>query len=100
MHSVGRPIDRTRGPAIMSHHRPRPEPAFLTRRELLGRGGMGFGLIGLAGLMAERGAPPARSAGAGAIDLRPLAPRAPHFAPRARRVVHLFMNGGPSHVDT
>jgi hypothetical protein len=45
----------------------------------------------------------------GATDLRdqpggspvnPLAPKAPHFAARARRVVHLFMNGGPSHVDT
>jgi hypothetical protein len=30
----------------------------------------------------------------------PLAPKAPHFAPKARRVIHLFMNGGPSHVDT
>lgn len=30
----------------------------------------------------------------------PLAPKPPHFAPRAKRVVHLFMNGGPSHVDT
>jgi hypothetical protein len=30
----------------------------------------------------------------------PLAPRAPHFAPRARRVLHIFANGGPSHVDT
>ncbi|MBS0266830.1 MAG: DUF1501 domain-containing protein [Planctomycetes bacterium] len=30
----------------------------------------------------------------------PLAPRQPHFAPRAQRVVHLFMNGGPSQVDT
>jgi hypothetical protein len=30
----------------------------------------------------------------------PLAPRSPHFAPRAKRVIFLFMNGGPSHVDT
>ena len=37
---------------------------------------------------------------AGAIDLNPLAPRAPHFTARAKQVVHLFMNGGPSHVDT
>src|SRR5262249_43556388 len=32
--------------------------------------------------------------------LSPLAPRAPHFPARARHVIHLFMNGGPSHVDT
>src|SRR5207302_6194024 len=30
----------------------------------------------------------------------PLAPKAPHFPPRAKRVIFLFMNGGPSHVDT
>jgi hypothetical protein len=83
----------------MSHHRPRLEQAFLTRRELLGRGGMGFGMVGLAGLLAERKSP-VRAAQAGAIDLNPLAPRRPHFTARARQVVHLFMNGGPSHVDT
>lgn len=42
------------------------------------------------------------SAGALAQDesISPLAPRAPHFAPKAKRVVHFFLNGGPSHVDT
>ena len=30
----------------------------------------------------------------------PMAPRGPHFAPKAKRVIHLFMNGGPSHMDT
>ncbi len=69
----------------------------LTRRELLRRSGMGFGLLGLAGLLDAEGllAPPAQAA-----PLSPLAPRRPHFAAKARRVVHLFMNGGPSHVDT
>jgi hypothetical protein len=69
-----------------------------TRRDLLRRGGMGFGLLGLAGLLHDEGllAPPAHAA----TSTNPLAPRPPHFAPRARRVVHLFMNGGPSHVDT
>lgn len=37
--------------------------------------------------------------GAGEV-LSPLAPKAPHFAPRAKRVIHFFLNGGPSHVDT
>ncbi len=82
----------------MSHHAPNPEHAFLTRREILRRGGMGFGLLGLAGVMAGEGmlAPEAR----GETNLHPLAPKKPHFAPKATRVVHLFMNGGPSHVDT
>jgi Protein of unknown function (DUF1501) len=71
---------------------PAPEPP-LSRRDLLRRGGMGFGLLGLAGVFAD-------DARAGAPALNPLAPKAPHFAPRAKQVVHLFMNGGPSHVDT
>jgi len=69
----------------------------LTRRNLLRRGGMGFGLLGLAGVMASDGA---LAAPADSTDLHPLAPRQPHFPARAKRVVHLFMNGGPSHVDT
>ena len=37
---------------------------------------------------------------ADAPDLNPLLPKAPHFPGKAKRVIHLFMNGGPSHVDT
>jgi hypothetical protein len=48
----------------------------------------GFGMLGLAGLLGSRTA-----LGAGGV-------RGPHFAPRARRVIFLFLNGGPSHVDT
>jgi hypothetical protein len=70
------------------------EDLFLTRRQLLRRGGMGFGLLGLAGLLRDN------RLLAGAPDVSPLAPKPPHFTPRARQVVHLFMNGGPSHVDT
>ncbi|MFO0844673.1 MAG: DUF1501 domain-containing protein [Gemmataceae bacterium] len=67
----------------------------LTRRELLARTGMGMASLGLAGLLASesRGVEADRA-------VSPLAPRPPHFAPRAKRVLHLFMNGGPSHVDT
>ncbi len=84
----------------------RPDPALgLTRRELLGRCGMGFGLIGLAGVLADDGSPFGISAArAGSpspsTSLGPLAPRPPHFPGKAKQVVHLFMNGGPSHVDT
>jgi hypothetical protein len=70
----------------------------LTRREALGRAGTGFGALALGSLFAEAGllAPSANAA----ESLTPLAPRAPQFAPKAKRVIHLFMNGGPSHVDT
>jgi len=63
-----------------------------TRRELLTRSGMGFGALGLAGVMGD--------AGALTASLNPLEPKKPQFAGKARRVIHLFMNGGPSHVDT
>jgi hypothetical protein len=67
----------------------------LTRRELLRRTGMGFGALGLAQLL---GTPIARAGGP--AELSPLAPKSPHFPARAQRVLHIFANGGPSHVDT
>jgi hypothetical protein len=74
----------------MSHSQPG-----LSRREVLCRIGGGFGAVALTTVFADAGfltAAPAAS--------NPLAPKAPHFAPRARRLIFLFMNGGPSHVDT
>src|SRR3954470_5475568 len=87
-----------RGPRPMPHRPPPLDDMQLTRREALCRAGMGFGALALSGLMAEAGrlAAPAR----GAESTTPLVPRSPQFAPRARRVIHLFMNGGPSQVDT
>src|SRR6516165_685099 len=75
------------------------EGMFLTRRDLLRRGGMGFGLVGLAGVLANDNLFESQ-AQANATNINPLAPRKPHFPAKAKRVVHLFMNGGPSHVDT
>jgi hypothetical protein len=63
----------------------------LTRRDFLRRTGMGFGAFGLASLLAGE---------ASAAAPNPMLPRSPHFAPQARRVVHIFLNGGASHVDT
>jgi hypothetical protein len=70
----------------------------LNRRDLLCRSGMGFASLGLASLMSAQGL---QSAATGTDrSTSPLAPKGPHFAPKAKRVIHLFMNGGPSHVDT
>src|SRR5579859_3746560 len=65
----------------------------MTRRELLCRGGMGMGALMLADLMGQAFADDAPA-------LNPLAPRTGHFPGRAKRVIHIFANGGPSHVDT
>jgi hypothetical protein len=62
---------------------------------MLGSIANGFGLLGLADLLAATAT--ANAAGEAAGD--PLAARAPHHAPRASRVIFLFMGGGPSHVD-
>jgi len=66
-----------------------------SRRDFLARAGLGFGGLALAAMMAEEaGAEVPR------IDpLRPLEPRPPHFGARAKSVIFLFMEGGPSHVD-
>jgi hypothetical protein len=61
------------------------------RRHVLRKFANGFGLLGLAGLFADE---------AMADAANPLAVRPPMFPPRARRVIFLFMSGGPSHVDT
>ncbi|MBC8353548.1 MAG: DUF1501 domain-containing protein [Planctomycetes bacterium] len=67
-----------------------------TRREMLHRCGMGFGLVGLTGLLVNE-----QVSGVEVIkDANPLAVKTSHFPARAKHVVHLFMNGGASQVDT
>src|SRR5436305_1738138 len=66
-----------------------------TRREMLHQVGTGLGVMGLAGVMADAGLLAKETE-----SNNPLAPKDPHFRPRAKRVIHLFMNGGPSQVDT
>jgi hypothetical protein len=70
-----------------------------SRRHWLSRMGTGFGTLGLASVLAQSGLLGSTTVRA-ASTTNPLAPRSPHFAPRAKRVIFLFMNGGPSHVDT
>lgn len=68
----------------------------LPRRELLSRAGIGLGMLGLSGLLSDEGLLHA----AATDSEQPLRPKRPHFPPRATRVVHFFLNGGPSHIDT
>ena len=72
-------------------------PQSTTRREFLLKGGGGFGGIALANLLFRDGALASTQGAKSAAN--PLAPRPSHFAPRAKRVIHLFMHGGPSHMD-
>lgn len=66
---------------------------FPSRRELLRTTALGFGNLALASLMTEE-------ACAIPVDGGPLSPGSTHFSPRAKRVIFLFMLGGPSHLDT
>jgi hypothetical protein len=68
----------------------------MTRRESLQQIGTGMGVLGLAGLLAQDGA--LGDDGKSTLSDNPLIPKAPHFAPKAKHVIHLFMNGGPSQV--
>ncbi|HBB73943.1 MAG TPA: hypothetical protein DC048_05765, partial [Planctomycetaceae bacterium] len=68
-----------------------------TRREFLRRSGTGFGALALADLLAGGGHDALASATAASLahNPNPMHPKAPHFAPRAKAVIHLFLNGGP-----
>jgi hypothetical protein len=64
----------------------------LTRRQMLCRSGTGLGMLGLVGLLADNGL-----LGAPA---NPLAPRPTHFSGKAKHIIHVYLNGGPSQIDT
>ncbi|WP_029630248.1 DUF1501 domain-containing protein [Zavarzinella formosa] len=61
----------------------------VSRRDMLAACGAGFGMIGLAGML-----------GAEAPASGALAPKTPHFPAKAKHIIHVYMNGGPSQVDT
>ncbi|HZT78657.1 MAG TPA: DUF1501 domain-containing protein [Gemmataceae bacterium] len=73
----------------------------LSRRDMLLRCANGFGAVALAALLGDPayGATPGPNA-PGSPGKDPLAPRPPHFKPKANSVIFLFMDGGPSQVDT
>lgn len=82
----------------MSHHKPHLRNAFATRRDFLSKCGMGMGALSLAALFDDASLliPAAHATD----SINPLAAKPPHFPGKAKRVVHFFLNGGPSHVDS
>src|SRR5215207_9110408 len=75
----------------------RVEPGFANRREFLRKSGAGLGMLALAGLLDRDGL---LAAEAGDTAAGPLAPRPGHHPARAKSVIWLFMEGGPSACDT
>src|SRR5256885_535655 len=67
----------------------------ISRRALLRQVSCGFGTLGLVGLFSDLGSVLARTE-----PVNPMAPKGPHFAPRAKKIIFLFMHGGPSSIDT
>jgi hypothetical protein len=80
---------------------PNATPCGRTRREFLWQVGGGFAGLALIDRLTRDGLFSSAQAAANATSvLHPLAPKAPHFAAKAKHCVFLFMNGGPSQVDT
>ncbi|MBI5758431.1 MAG: DUF1501 domain-containing protein, partial [Planctomycetales bacterium] len=76
------------------------DASMFNRRQLLSQMGGGFGMLGLASVLSEDGATGLAQAATETRSASPLGPKPAHFAAKAKRVIFLFMNGGPSHVDT
>ena len=81
-------------------------PIAMTRRQALCQAGTGLGMLGLVGLLQDAGLlgdrsrrrPPIPTGGT--LAKNPLCARAPQFPARAKHVIHIYLNGGPSQVDT
>lgn len=85
-----------------SNHNDHHGPQYIARREFLARAGGGIGGLALAALLAEEAAAQDRipKTEHRTPNTDPLAAKRPHFAPKAKRVISLFMFGGISHIDT
>lgn len=66
-----------------------------TRREILTRMGTGMGMLGLAGLLGDQGLLANETP-----NTSPLAAKPTHFPGKAKHIIHIYLNGGPSQVDT
>ena len=80
----------------ITQHLPSAADFCATRRQFLNRFGMGFGALSLGSLLGQASSGTAQAA----VGLSPMSPRAGHFPGTAKRVIHIFTQGGPSHIDT
>jgi hypothetical protein len=80
---------------LMRHMPRQPDGTIVTRRRMLRDTALGFGSLAAASLLAEN-----QLLADASPEAAVLSAHLPHFTPRARRVIFLFMKGGPSHVDT
>ena len=81
----------------------RNHASMMTRRQALCQAGTGLGMVGLVGLLHDAGLlgpVTAEAANPSLSSKNPLAPKATHFPARAKHVIHIYLNGGPSQVDT
>lgn len=76
---------------------PRQSRTGLNRRQFLTNVGGGIGAIALAKILSEENLLASSQGPVGGVD--PMAVKAPHYEPKVKRVIYLFMHGGPSHVD-
>lgn len=76
------------------------DPKAASRRDFLFRAGNGIGALALSHLMSQTVQASENSQNEKEKITNPLAPRPPHFAPKAKAVIFLFMVGGPSHMET
>lgn len=65
----------------------------LSRRDWLQTAGTGLGWLACSTMLPAESTPPS-------VGVQPLATKAPHFLPRAKHIIHIYLNGGPSQVDT
>src|SRR5579885_1841681 len=97
---LGEQVQQCAGPSARSFRVNNPRQfCGRTRREFLWEIGGGFGAVALTGLLSADGFFH-KAAAAPAHFINPMAVKKPHFAPKAKACVFLFMYGGPSHVDT
>ncbi|EEF62706.1 DUF1501 domain-containing protein [Pedosphaera parvula] len=78
-------------------HEHRPQDSIFTRRQFLNRLGMGFGALSLTSLVGMGILSPPDAI---ADSFSPYSPKSPPFPPKAKRVIHIFASGAPSHLDT
>ena len=81
---------------IMTHMQ---TTCFSSRRQWLMQSGCGFGALALAGLLARESAADGLAGPPASRSANPFSVQPPHFEPRAKRVIFIYMPGGPSHID-